>query len=438
MNKNLGYILGSIIVLLVGYIIYSKVTHTHETNDGHDHTNAVGSKESEHTEGNIKEVELNEAQFKNANIELGGFSMKNLSEVINANGYTKLPPQNQADVTAIVGGTIQSIKAIEGQYVKKGQTLATLQSLSYNNMRLEKAKLVEQLEASQTNKGYLDLEYARQKELSDENVNAKKTFQKVASDLEFENKKIANLQNQIAIIEQNLEAGGSVQSPILNITAPISGYISEVYIKIGTNAEAGKPLFSIVDNSKMHVDLLVYEKDLYKVKTGQNVRFILTNQNNSEIKGKIFSIGKAFENDTKSVAVHADIVNDKQTLISGMYVNALIDVGANNVQALPLDAIVKADGREFIFILEEGEHAEKEEKGHDEKEGNDTDDKHEADEGKMSHFQRVEVKTGNAQLGFIQTTLLQNVEKEAKIVLKGAYYLQSHLLKSEGGGGHEH
>ena len=56
----------------------------------------------------------------------------------------------------------------------------------------------------------------------------------------------------------------------------------------------------------------------------------------------------------------------------------------------------------------------------------------------MYHFQRVEVKTGNAQLGFIQTTLLQNVEKEAKIVLKGAYYLQSHLLKSEGGGGHEH
>lgn len=440
MNKNLGYILGSIIVLLVGYIVYSKVTHTHEATAKDDHATEAKSGEGEHAEGNVKEVELNEAQYKNANIELGGFTMKNLSEVINANGYTKLPPQNQADVTAIVGGTIQSIKAIEGQYVKKGQTLASLQSLSYNNMRLDKAKLVEQLEASQTNLGYLNLEYARQKELSDENVNAKKTFQKVASDLEFENKKIANLQNQIGILEQNLQVGGSAQSPILSVTAPISGYISEVYIKIGSNAEVGKPLFSIVDNSQMHVDLLVYEKDLYKVKTGQNVRFILTNQNNSEIKGKIFSIGKSFENDTKSVAVHADIVNDKQTLISGMYVNALIDVGANSVQALPLDAIVKADGREFVFVLEEGEHNEKEEKGHDEKEGHahDDGDKHEESEGKMYHFQRIEVKTGNAQLGFVQTTLLQNVEKNAKIVLKGAYYLQSHLLKSEGGGGHEH
>ena len=437
-KNNIAYILGTVIVLLLGIIAYMKFSP--KAHPAPATATEAAHTEGEHEEGNIKEVELNEAQFKNSNIELGGFATKNLSEVINANGYTKLPPQNQADVTAIVGGTIQSIKAIEGQYVKKGQTLATLQSLSYNNMRLDKAKMVEQLEASQTNKGYLDLEYARQKELSDENVNAKKTFQKVASDLEFENKKIANLQNQIAILGQNLEIGGASQSPILAVTAPISGYISEVYIKIGSNAEVGKPLFSIVDNSQMHVDLLVYEKDLYKVKVGQNVRFILTNQNNSEIKGKIFSIGKSFENDTKSVAVHADIVNDKQTLISGMYINALIDVGSNGVQALPLDAIVKADGREFIFVLEEHEEGKKEEKGHDEKEGHahDDGDKHEESEGKTFHFQRIEVKTGNAQLGFVQATPLQPIEKDAKIVLKGAYYIQSHLLKSEGGGGHEH
>ena len=78
------------------------------------------------------------------------------------------------------------------------------------------------------------------------------------------------------------------------------------------------------------------------------------NQDNSEVKGKIFSVGKSFENDTKSVAVHANISNNQQKLIPGMYVNALIDVGSNNVKALPNEAIIKADGREFIFVLEEG------------------------------------------------------------------------------------
>lgn len=378
------------------------------------------------TESTVKEVELNEAQFKNSDITLGTYEFKNLSEVINTNGYTKLPPQNQADVSVFIGGIVRTISVIEGQFVKKGQSLATIQSLAFNNLRLEKEKLQAELQTAKVNKDYLELEYARQKELTDENVNAKKVFQKVSSDLELEKKKIETFQKQIFIMKQTLQMGGSSETPILAVPAPISGYITAVNVKIGSNAEVGTPLFSIVDNSKMHVDLLVYEKDLNKVKVGQNVRFILTNQNNVEIKGNIFSIGKSFANESKSVAVHADIVNEKQTLISGMYVNALIDVGATTVQALSTDAIVKADGREFMFVLEEG-HEEK-------KQSENATEKSKKSEGKTYYFERIEVKTGNGQLGFVQVTSLQPIEKNAKIVTKGAYYIQSHLLKSEGGG----
>ncbi len=123
-------------------------------------------------------VQLNEAQFKNAGIDTGWFEQKNLSEVINANGYTKLPPQNQAQVSVQLPGVIQTIKVIEGQFVKVGQVLATMQSMAYNNMRLDREKLSEQLQGSKTNLEYLKLEIARQKELSDENVIAQKVFKK--------------------------------------------------------------------------------------------------------------------------------------------------------------------------------------------------------------------------------------------------------------------
>jgi membrane fusion protein, heavy metal efflux system len=355
-----------------------------------------------------KEVELNQAQFNASDIELGTFEMKNLSAVINANGYTKLPPQNQADVSVLITGVVRSINVIEGQFVKKGQTIAVIESLEFT-------KLQEAYLTSKSNLEYLTSEYERQKTLNDENVNSKKALQRAKSDYETEKARNASLKKQLSTL--NLSGSGGAIST-MSVKAPISGYITEVNVKIGTNAEPGKPMFTIVDNSKMHVDLLVYEKDLQKVKTGQTVRFILTNQDNVEIKGKIFSIGKAFENETKSVAVHTDILNDKQILIPGMYVNALIDVGLNNVKALPVDAVVKADGREFIFVLEE--HAKKENP-----------------EGKSYHFQRIEVKTGTTQLGYVQVTILQDIPANAQIVLKGAYYIQSHLLKSEGGGGDE-
>ena len=74
----------------------------------------------EEEEGAIKEVELNMAQFTASGIVLGTFESKNLSEVINANGYTKLPPQNQADVSVMNGGVVKTIKVIEGQHPRYG------------------------------------------------------------------------------------------------------------------------------------------------------------------------------------------------------------------------------------------------------------------------------------------------------------------------------
>ena len=371
-------------------------------------------------------VELTPAQVKAAQIIFGNFEKKNLSEVITTNGYTQLPPQNQADVSVFMGGIVKTIAVIEGQYVKKGQSLATFQSMEFNNLRLEKAKLTEELQQAKVNKEFLDLDFARQKELSDENVTAKKTFQKVSSELDLVNNKIKITQQQIEILEQNLLLSGNGNSNTIVITAPISGHITAINVKIGSNISANASLFSIVDNSEMYVELLVYEKDLFKIKVGQSLRFVLTNQGNKEIIGKIFSIGKAFQKQTKSVAVRADINNKTIGLIPGMYVNALIDIGNSDVNTLPAEAIVKAEGKEFIFIHEAEENHEHaaSEKVHEEDTG--------------IHFKRIEVKTGITQLGYVQVTPLEEIPAGAKIVTKGAYYLQSSIANAEGGDEHGH
>lgn len=368
------------------------------------------------------EIVITPIQFKAAQIVYGNFELKNLSEVITANGYTKVPPQNQADVSVLVNGVIKNINVIEGVYVKAGQTLATYQSIEYNNIRLQKAKLQQELQVALVSKDYLVLEYNRQKTLSDEEVNARKVFQKVASDLQAEKKKIETISNQITILNENIQVGGNASSATIVIKAPISGYVTAVNTKIGSSVSSNTVIFSIINNAVMHVDILVYEKDLFKVAVGQQVRFVLTNQGNAEIKGKIFLVGKAFENETKAVAVHADIDNKDARLISGMYVNALIDIGAAEVNTLPQEAVLKADGKEYIFISQ------------DEKKETTNTTETQNDEG--VHFKRVEVKTGVTQFGSVQVTPMQEIPKQTKIVIKGAYYLQSAMVNSEEGGEH--
>ena len=424
--KYSSYNLSLLYAIIISIIVLAGCQHDHGTDEGqhvHDdgsvHMPNKESGDQDDHDDHGKSVHLNEAQYLNAQIDTGWFMMKNLSDVVHANGYTKLDPQDEADVNIPISGTITSVKVIEGNHVRKGQVLATMTSLDYNNMLLQRSQLMKERTIAEAGLVYLQQEYDRQKSLSDQNINARKTFQKIKADLNIEKAKINSANQQIQITDQTLNLINSNGSSIINITAPISGYITDVNIKMGSITMPGNPMFGIVDNSQMHVDLLIYEKDLGEIKVGQTVRFILTNQSNMEIKGEIYNIGKSFANDTKSVAVHADIEKNNANLIPGMYINALIDIGSNLVQTLPEDAVVIAEGRTFVFLWE-GEN------------GMRTDDHDEIT------FARLEVKTGAKQLGRIQITPLGEIHDGDRIVTHGAYYLQSHLQKAEGGGGHHH
>lgn len=395
----------SILVILALSTVYFIYLHFFGHNHDHDHDHEpLGT---EMSEGKEKEVVLNERQLKAANIVFGTLEQKNLNQVINANGYTKLPPQNQSEVTVHGSGIVKKILIEEGQFVSKGQGLVQIESPEF--IRLHELFLT-----SKSNLEYLKKDFERQKRMQEEEINAAKTFQKIKSDYETELARFNSLKEQLKLF--GINENDPPQAFII-VRAPISGFIAEINIKLGTNITAGNSIMEIVDNSKLHVDLLIYEKDLYKVKEGQKVRFILTNQDNSEVTGTIFSIGKAFENDTKAVAIHAHISNKDRKMISGMYVNAIIDVGENSVKSLPTEAIIKAEGKEFVFVLEEI-----------------VKDKNE----NQYHFKRIEVSTGNSQLGFTEVAFLGSYKAEEKIAVQGAYYIQSHLLKSQSGEAHAH
>jgi membrane fusion protein, heavy metal efflux system len=368
--------------------------------------------EGEHAdEHGGEEVTLTLDQYKAVGIVTGNVEMRNLNAVVKANGYTNVPPHNNAEVSTLIGGTIQNINVLEASYVTKGKVLATIQNLEVVQMQQDYAMAIANIE-------YLQLEYERQKVLSEENINGKKAFQEVKAKLAVEQVKAKSAQKRLEMLNVSTES-----SPIIPILAPMSGYISEIIATKGAYAEVGKPLFKIIDNSQMHLDLHVYEKDLFKIKEGQTVDVVLINQANKTLKATIFGINKTFTNESKSVAVHAHFnSNDVKGLISGMYVSANINVNNITVQTLPKDAIVK-NGEKFYVFVENRE----EEVG----------EKHEAEskKPKVMAFIPVEVIPGVTDLGFTEVNFIGEVPKSKPFVIKGAFYLLSAMMS---GGGHEH
>lgn len=374
--------------------------------------------EANEVEKSETEVVLTEVQTKTIGIETGSIEMKNLNTIIKANGYTAVPPQNRADVSTLIGGVVKDIFVLEGTFVTKGKTLATIQNLEVSEMQEEYQSAVANIE-------YLEQEYKRQKTLTDENVNPRKAFQEVKSKLASERAKAQAAKNKLQAL--NVSPKGSTS--LVSIVSPISGYVGKISITKGVFAETGMTLFEVVDNTQMHLDLNVFEKDLGKISVGQEVDFVLTNQSNKSIRGKIFGINKSFSNESKTVAVHAKITSSTKDLISGMYVAANINILNQTVPALPKDAVVRNGDKYFIYIQEEG-HEETPKKEAEEHEHKETEENR-----KEIHFKAVEVAVGTTDLGYTEVKAIEDIPSDAKIVIKGAYYL---LAESKGGGEHNH
>ncbi|OXA81009.1 efflux transporter periplasmic adaptor subunit [Flavobacterium frigidimaris] len=372
--------------------------------------NEKKEEETHEEEKSSTEVALTASQYKTIGIETGFVENRNLNKVIKANGYTTVPPQNSAEVSTLIGGTVKDIFVLEGTFVNKGKVLATIQNLEVIEMQ-------EEYHSATANIEYLQLEYNRQKTLSDENVNPRKTFQEVKAKLAAERAKAQAAKNKLEALHVSTKGSTS----LVPIVAPISGYVGKISIAKGAYAQTGVSLFEVVDNSQMHLDLNVYEKDLGSISLGQVIDFVLTNQSNKSIKGKIFGINKSFSNESKTVAVHAKIESaDAKGLIPGMYVSANINITNATVPALPKDAVVRNADKYFVFV-EEDEHKEKSENK----------ENHE----KEIHFKAIEVIPGTTDLGFTEVKFVDEIAPNAKIVTEGAFYLLSAM---KGGGEHEH
>ncbi|KAB2881585.1 efflux RND transporter periplasmic adaptor subunit [bacterium] len=370
-------------------------------------------------ESHSKIVTLTKAQYESVGIQLGGIELKNLREVVKANGYLKVPPQNQASISPLKGGIVKAIYIKVGDFVSAGQTLATLEHPDF-------IKMQEEYLTVKSNFTFLEKEYLRQKELNQENAGTVKIYQQTEANYRSERAKLTSLEKQLNMLFVSMDeiSKGNMIAAV-PIKSPIEGYVGRINANIGTFAQPEKPLFEVIDNRKIHVDIFVYEKDLFKVKVAQTVEFILTNQNNKLIQGAIFSISRAFENETKSVAVHAEIKNNNNlNLIHGMYVSALINVGEGKVSAVPQEAIVRTDGRDFIFVQTATT-----------KEVSKKEDSSKEDKDEFS-FEMTEVKTGITDLGFVEVTLLDQLPKDAKIAVKSTFFLLSKMKEGEGGDEH--
>ncbi len=357
------------------------------------------AKEKEAAPETTNMVSLTASQLKTAGIELGTIEMKNLATAIKANGLLSVPNQNKALVTSVTNGTIRTLTVQPGNYVRKGQVIATILNPDF-------AQLQQQAQTTQAQLTLAEQEYQRQKELVAGNAAPLKNLQKAEAELAAlkSAKKSQQMQLSALGISPSLANSGRIVTSI-PVLAPISGTVSEVSAQIGSNVDASTPIAQIVNNSQLHLDLFVFEKDLPKVKAGQRIHFTLTNSAGKEYDAQIYSIGTAFASQSKTIPVHAVVMGDKTGLIEGMNVTAIISIGNAVLPAVPTEAIVSNAGQDYIFVV----------KKQDEKE---------------TEFERIPVAKGVADIGYTGITPVKNLKPGSMIVTKKTFFVLAKMVNT--------
>ncbi len=398
--KNISYKILTILIL-VFFITACGNKENHKNHDGHshsedEHSHNVESNEEHHEED---EVMLSQQQFEALKMKIDTLSLRNMSGYVEANGTLEVPPQNEAAITSVVGANVVSIKVIEGDKVNKGQVVAYL---SHPNI----IKLQTDYLNAYSKSNFLKKDYERQKKIYDAGVGSGANFQKAEAEYNVSKAMVNGLAAQLKILNVNSDSvqNGTIAHQIA-LRSPIEGFVQKVEVKIGQYVEPQTELFEIVNTHHVHADLMVFEKDVHKVKKGQKISFTVQSVPDTELTAEIYSVSKTFEDNPKAVHVHAEIENKKGSLIPGMYIQGKIQVESTQTKALRESAIIKEDGKFYVFTVQ--------------------------NENDHWSFKPIEVIIGEKDGDWMSIQFIEEIEENIKFAYNNAYYLIAEMKKGE-------
>ena len=371
-----------IAIILIGLLMFSCSKHT-ETEQ----------KEVFAVSGN--QITLTALQHKNAGVETTTLGNQSIANKIMLPGQISVPPQAMSGVSSSSGGIVKAARFMPGNYVAKGQTLAVVENP-------ELARLQQDYLQARSAVGYARKDYERQKYLNQYQASSNKVTQRAMSEMQSQNAAVRGISSQLRSygINPGRVSAGNIQKSTA-VTAPISGYVSTINVTVGQYVSPAEVLYTIVNSNVIHLELKVFEKDLNKLSVGQRV-YAFTNQNpDKKYAAAVKLIGKDFSAD-RSVMVHCDLIDKDESLIPGTFMNAEVEVNAEEGFVISDDAIVTWEDRPYIF-----------------------------EEVKPLTYKMFPVTMGNSENGYTELLNFDAKNRNKKFVIKGAYPLLMALKNVE-------
>lgn len=335
---------------------------------------------------------ISQEQFTFNNMKIGSLKKQLFETSLACNGSLSAPTNGIAKISTPIPGIVKNIHFTIGDYVEKHELICEIESQELINLQQNYAESSVELMKAKA-------DYERCKTLSKENIGANKDLISAESKYRASNAIYEGFKLKLELLNLNktqVENGKFV--PSLNITAPISGYITHHNLVLGKYVEPQQSLIEIIDTEQIQVQISLFEKDIHKIKIGQLLHFNAQNNPTQLYTARISSIGKSIDPKTKTITCFAKLDKKaKNKLFNGACINADIIINSKEANALPSQAIIKSGLNRYIFIVE----------------------KH---ENNKYYLRKEKIETGNESGGY---TEILNSKTTNNILVKGGYNISA-------------
>ncbi|MFN3667413.1 MAG: efflux RND transporter periplasmic adaptor subunit, partial [Sediminibacterium sp.] len=281
---------------------------------------------------------------------------------------------------------------LPGMGVRKGEVIATLEDQSY-------VQLQQDFLMAKARMDFLSTDLERQKDLFAQDATSKKIYQQALADFKTQQVLIKSLEEKLRIVGIDPDKlTVSNISRTINLRSPINGFVTKINVNIGKYVNPADVLFELVDPDDIHAALTVFEKDIMLIKKGMRAEVSLADKPGKKYEVDVILVTRNVD-EARGGLVHCHFEQANHELLPGMFLNGTFELENRKVKAVPESAIVRFEGKSYVFIAKDS-----------------------------SNFEMTEIETGVIQNGMVEIKTGESINiNEQKLVLKNAYSLLGKL-----------
>src|ERR1041384_1512619 len=260
-------------------------------------------------------------------------------------------------ISSPLQGRVLEVRAHLGEHVEAGGVLLVLDSQDIAHAYSEYAREHSELQ-------YTTHAFELAKDLYDNRALALKDLKQAENELikaraEFRRAKERLLSLRVPAEELNKPLDKQQITSRFEMKSPLTGIVVERVVTPGQSVggDANQVLFTVADLDMLQVVADVYERDLALVKEGQFARVKVEAYPDVDFPATVAAVGDVVDPASRTIKLRAWVNNQDHRLKPEMFARLHIQVGdATRILVVPKESVLEADGKQFVFVVEEPNH----------------------------------------------------------------------------------